>query len=343
VNNPFAEKGRGGRAGSMVHPITEESHGLHLRSPGVIAVVVSYQPKIESLKRLLDSLRPQVAITVVVDNGSDDDVAGLIARRAHEDVRYIGLGANLGLAAGQNVGIRFARESGATYVILFDQDSEPAPDMVAQLVSACLRMGALGHKVGAMGPRYVDPRQDNPPPFIQIRGFRLHRQECRNAGDVVHVDYLVSSGCLIPMTTVDAVGMMRDDLFIDYVDIEWGLRARSMGFQCFGVCDAIMEHQLGEAPVRFMGKMLPIHTPLRHYYHFRNAVWMYRQNWPPLQWKVRDAYRLPLKFVFYSLMARPRLQHIRMMALGVLHGLCGRMGPARKEAYRDSQRFPLAK
>jgi rhamnosyltransferase len=187
-------------------------------------------------------------------------------------------------------------------------------------------MESLGYKVAAVGPRYIDSRQNNPPPFIRIRGFRLHRQPCRNAGEVVQVDYLVSSGCLIPMTALDAVGMMREELFIDYVDIEWGLRSRSMGFQSFGACDAIMEHQLGETPIRFMGKMLPVHTPLRHYYHFRNAAWMYRQNWPPFNWKVRDVHRLMLKFVFYTFMARPRLQHLRMMTLGVLHGLRGRMG-----------------
>ena len=264
----------------------------------VIAIIVSYRPSLGPLQCLLDALRPQVALSVLVDNGSDEDVAGWIARTDHENLHCLELAANYGVAAAQNAGIRYAREAGATHVILFDQDSEPAPDMVAQLVSACLHTETLGHKVAALGPRYVDSRQNNPPPFIQIRGFRVHRQECRNAGDVVHVDYLVSSGCLIPMTALDEVGMMREDLFIDYVDIEWGLRARSIGFRCFGVCDAIMEHQLGEAPIRFMGKMLPVHTPLRHYYHFRNAVWMYRQNWPPLNWKMRDAYRLILKFAF---------------------------------------------
>jgi rhamnosyltransferase len=211
-------------------------------------------------------------------------------------------------------------------VVLFDQDSEPAPDMVEHLLQACLSKESMGHKVGAVGPRYVDARQDNPPPFIQIRGLRVRRQACRQRGDVVPVDYLVSSGLLIPMSVLDSVGRMKEELFIDYVDIEWGLRARIAGYQCFGVCDAMMGHQLGEQPIRFMKKMLPLHTPLRHYYHFRNAVWMYRQDWLPLHWKVTDAYRLVLKFVFYSLMARPRLQHLRMMALGALHGLRGRMG-----------------
>ena len=295
-------------------------------SLSVMAIIVSYQPDLASLRGLLEALRPQVALSVVVDNGSDEDVAGWIAANVRDNLHCLALGANYGVAAAQNAGVRYAREAGATHVILFDQDSEPAPDMVAHLVAACLHMESLGYKVAAVGPRYIDSRQNNPPPFIQIRGFRLHRQECRNTGDVVRVDYLVSSGCLIPMTALEAVGMMREELFIDYVDIEWGLRSRSMGFQSFGACDAIMEHQLGEAPIRFMGKMLPVHTPLRHYYHFRNAVWMYRQNWPPFNWKVRDAHRLLLKFVFYTFMARPRWQHLKMITLGVLHGLRGRMG-----------------
>jgi rhamnosyltransferase len=69
-----------------------------------------------------------------------------------------------------------------------------------------------------------------------------------------------------------------------------------------------------------------VHTPLRHYYHFRNAVWLYRQNWVPRNWKWVDGYRLLLKYVFYSLFARPRVTHWRMMTLGIWHGLRGRAG-----------------
>ena len=93
----------------------------------VIAIIVSYRPSLGPLQCLLDALRPQVALSVLVDNGSDEDVAGWIARTDHENLHCLELAANYGVAAAQNAGIRCAREAGATHVILFDQDSEPAP------------------------------------------------------------------------------------------------------------------------------------------------------------------------------------------------------------------------
>ena len=124
----------------------------------------------------------------------------------------------------------------------------------------------------------------------------------------------------------DIVGKMAEELFIDYVDIEWGLRARRLGFQSYGVCAALMAHDLGETPVKFMGKSLPVHSAMRHYYHFRNAIWLYRSAELPLHWKCADGWRLLLKYGFYTLFAKPRLEHFSMMSRGILDGLSGRMG-----------------
>ena len=87
-----------------------------------------------------------------------------------------------------------------------------------------------------------------------------------------------------------------------------------------------MEHTLGENPVLFFGRRIPVHSPLRHYYHFRNAVYMYRWMELPRNWKIVDGWRLVLKFVFYSVITKPRTQHFYYMAKGVWDGLCGRMG-----------------
>jgi rhamnosyltransferase len=53
---------------------------------------------------------------------------------------------------------------------------------------------------------------------------------------------------------------------------------------------------------------------------------MYRQKWPPLHWKLTDGYRLFLKYGFYMLFTKSRLEHLRMMTLGIWHGLRGRSG-----------------
>jgi rhamnosyltransferase len=199
--------------------------------------------------------------------------------------------------------------------------------MVADLLHAMEVVRPQGRGIAAAGPRYLDERQDNPPPFIRVRGLRLRRLTCPTPETVVEVDYLISSGSLIPRASLEAVGPMAEELFIDYVDIEWGLRARRLGFQCYGVCAARMAHNLGDAPVVFMGRRLPLHSALRHYYHFRNAVWLYRTADFPLQWKFVDGLRLLLKYGFYTLFARPRMEHFLMMSRGVADGLRGRMGP----------------
>jgi rhamnosyltransferase len=292
---------------------------------GVVAVVVTYQPALEVLKQLLYALVPQVTSVVVVDNGSDSDLLAWDSERDARDVELLRLGENRGIAAAQNAGIQWARNRGARFVLLMDQDSIPAPDMVEKLVSTISEQASPA----TAGPRYLDERQDNPPPFIRIRGLRLERCVCSAEESVVPVDYLISSGCLIPMSVLDKVGGMRDDFFIDYVDIEWGLRARHHGFQSYGVCSAHMQHSLGDHPIEFFGKNIPLHSPLRHYYHFRNAVLLYKEPWVPLNWKLVDGWRLCLKYVFYSLFAKPRMAHLRMMTLGVWHGLVGKIGKFR--------------
>jgi rhamnosyltransferase len=294
--------------------------------PYVVAIVVTYDPDLDLLAEQLLRLTPQVTEAILIDNGSLRDIVAWNAQREPAATAVIALGENHGIAAAHNAGIQWARNRNAQYVLLMDQDSMPAPDMVQQLFSAISRQPSPA----AAGSRYLDERQNNLPPFIRIQGLTLQRCACEAENSVVSVDYLVSSGCLIPISILDKVGGMRDDLFIDYVDIEWGLRARHHGFQSYGVCSARMHHTLGDRPIKFWGKYVPLHSPLRHYYHFRNAILLYKEPWVPWNWKLVDGWRLCLKYAFYSTFAKPRIAHLRMMTLGMWHGLAGKTGKLAK-------------
>lgn len=293
----------------------------------VWAIVVTYHPELDKLRLLLDSLACQVDGVVLVDNGSSDSVLSWLGAYQYPvPLQVFSLGDNKGIAAAQNVGIQHVMRQEVDYVILFDHDSHPESNMVAKLRDAAEEKLAAGVNLAAVGPRYLDDRHDNPPPFIQVHGLKVERQPCTRCDSVVEVDYLIASGCLIPTRTLGLVGDMQEKLFIDYVDIEWGLRAKTKGFQSFGVCAAMMSHDLGDEPFVFFGNKYPHHSALRHYYHFRNAIWMYCQDWPPLHWKLADGLRLFLKYGFYTLFAKPRYKHWWMMTKGVWHGLTGRMG-----------------
>jgi rhamnosyltransferase len=314
----------------MFNGLCSGNHVVNNKHGSIVSVVVTYNPEQERFKALLASALPQVARVVIVDNGSKPEVLEWIRQLIlPERLELIELGLNVGIAAAQNVGIRRVRDLGAAYVLLFDHDSIPDERMVKMLMDVVLEKDSQGIKVAAVGPRYFDERQNNPPPFIEIKGLRVIRHACAPGQHDVPVSYVIASGSLIPLKTLDAVGDMREDLFIDYVDIEWGLRAATMGYQTFGVCNALMQHDLGDEPLTFMRRSIPLHSPLRHYYLFRNAILLYQQKNLPLKWKLGDAGRLLLKFGFYALYSEPRLAHIRMMSLGVFHGVCGRAGPLR--------------
>ena len=301
----------------------------HNNHKDIFAIIVTYNPDKTKINTLFGSLVNEVGKIIVVDNSDEPGIKASNLIGDEKNRIIIDMGYNTGIATAINAGLHKAVTLGAKNVILFDQDSKPGPGMIDILVRAYDDLTRNGKRVSSLGPRFHDHRRDTPTPFIRIRQFRLIRSKCKT-GELIPVDYLITSGCLIPVSCLSDIGFMREDLFIDYVDIEWGLRANTKGYQAYGVCDAVMEHSLGEEPLRLMGLELPTHNVIRNYYMFRNAVALYKSRDIPLMWKFVDGYRLCIRFVIYSGFLRPRIKNMFAMSKGLLHGIMGKMGKYQK-------------
>jgi rhamnosyltransferase len=164
-------------------------------------------------------------------------------------------------------------------------------------------------------------------PFMHIVDGRPRWFGCEAADGTPEITTAIASGALLPMQALAAVGPMRESLFIDLVDIEWCFRARAKGYRAFGVCAAKLSHSLGEQPTRVLGRTLATHSPLRNYYFYRNAVWLFRQDYVPAVWKRVVAAQMLKRYLAFSLLVPPRLAYFRMMTLGIRHGLRRRGGP----------------
>lgn len=290
------------------------------------AVIVTFQPDLRALDDELTALRPQVGILIVVDNGSRN-LPALQQLLMRYEAHLESLQVNTGIAHAQNVGIAVAKRLGASGVLLMDQDSVPAADMVVNLQKAMQRLNTQGHRVAAVGPRYIDDRYEEMPCFNRVNGIKMARLGCDSESEVVEADYLIASGSLIPLAVIDRVGAMADDLFIDYIDTEWGLRAKAAGFACFGVCAARLGHSLGENPVRFLGRYISVHSPIRNYYFVRNALLIYRKPYVCWNWVIADLANV-LKLLLKSCVVGPqRCQRLRYIIIGCWHGLINRVGP----------------
>ena len=293
----------------------------------IYAIIVTYHTDLAVLARLIAAVGPQVGHILVVDNGSGsvlvDGMEELLASECAATL--IKNSSNLGIADALNQGLDFAGRDGADYVLLLDHDSLPAEDMVATLRSVFESKQRQGINVAAVGPSYTDVKGQHASPFVRLDGIRLQRVECADH-QTVCVDHLISSGSLISMSALADIGGMESDLFIDYVDTEWCLRAKSKGYQLYGVADAKMSHDLGDGAVSFMGRKLPLHSPLRYYYLLRNGVWLLRQPWVDFRWRLMDIRRLFLIYIVYSLFVGERVNNWKMMSRGLWHGLTGNMG-----------------
>lgn len=299
----------------------------------ICSVVVIFEPDLATLTGTLEAVVHQVDATVVIDNGSSEEVAAwLTAQNAAGTIVYRKLDSNLGLAKGHNAGIEWARQNGFSHVLLLDQDSCPFAGMVESLAATMLSLEADGRRVGAVGPRPVGENTARPElPVVKLGWLRSQRSWTDEAtSGPIKADMVISSGSLIPLSVIDEIGAMDESLFIDNVDLEWCFRATFNGYELFGDANARMHHTIGESVFRvwfFRWRYIIVHSPVRLYYIMRNRVMLYSRPHTPLIWVAKDWYRISVKLFLFSVLIAPRRENTRMMLRGLLDGVRGIKGP----------------
>lgn len=289
------------------------------------AVIVTYKPDLAALEAQLARLRPQVSAIAIIDNASEETARIALRDLAKRfDAMLLENENNLGIATALNQGIACAREKGASHVLLMDQDSLPANDMVEKLHAALARL-SMHEKVAAVGPVAEDLRDGVLAPFVRV-GFPLNRKIAVARGETVRCDFLITSGSLVPMAVIDSVGGMDEGLFIDNVDLEWSFRSARAGHALYGIGDARMGHRIGDGVRRLPLGASFVHSPVRLYYMMRNRILLYRRIATPWLWIAQDIPRALLKLLRFSLLVRPRRANALAMLAGVKDGLLGRTG-----------------
>lgn len=295
------------------------------RAHDVGAVVVAYFPQREVLV-LIQTLRETLGTVWVVDNSPV--ASDWLSCLAQEGVRVLVPGQNLGVAGAYNLALRALRadQPNIQALFLFDQDSDPSVQCITRLVTALRDLWAAGEPVAQVGPAYYERQRNFYPPLIAVSRWRLRRTPLAQAQPVHRVSYMISSGSLVSLAALAQVGEFDESLFIDYVDIEFGLRCQHRGWSSWIVREASMAHAIGEAPLRFGRWTLPAHSALRRRYQARNAVLLMGRAYVPGVWKLQEAARAVLRFAFMALARNGAPGQIKGWCLGVWDGLRQKTG-----------------
>ena len=280
----------------------------------ICAVIVTHNPD--------DGFAARAAVTagmvggvVVVDNGSaggppDVPGAGSIANAE-----------NLGIAAALNQGVGWAIEHGFAWVLTLDDDSTPAPGMIEHLRAAWDACG-FRDRVGVVAANFFDP--------VAGADFYATRGAARPWIEVVTA---ITSGSLMPVAAIRAAGGFREDYFIDSVDNEYCLRLRRKGYRVIISTRRDMTHVLGgQRSVARAGSVRVTasdYGPARRYYMTRNRLVLAAEYMrTDGAWVVRELVRALLEVAAMLLLEKRRPAKLRAIALGLWHGMIGRMGPA---------------
>lgn len=300
----------------------------------VAAVVVAWRPDPARLQALLAALAPQVDAIYLIDNteAGDETARGSITQAAAHcpgGARLIAMGGNQGIAAAQNRGLDAARADGFGCALLSDDDSLPASDMVARLRQAMQTARDAGRRIAAVGPLVGDARDDTAVLVFGHTWIGPRRiSGAARADSPLEVAFLVASGCLVRMEALSDAGAMREDLFIDHVDLEWSLRARRRGWTLLAVPEARLAHRLGDRVLRlpWSGRPFHVHAPVRNYYLVRNTLLLLRSGLLPAGWRLGYLLWLAKYTAFNLVFVAPRHARLTAMLRGLRDGLRGRAG-----------------
>jgi rhamnosyltransferase len=230
----------------------------------ISAVVITHHPDAGVAARLR-TVAAQVGRLIVVDNGS---AAGARAALAPECGELIANAENLGVARALNLGVMAAAARGFEWCLLLDQDSVPDADMVAGLLAVLAHLPDHT-RVALLGCAY------------RLPGAPTGAAAAVQDVGCDEVESVITSGSLLSLAAFRAVGPFRDELFIDYVDVDYCRRARAAGFRVLETRRRLMTHSIG-APTEhrflWMRKWTTNHSADRRYYIARNQTVLLQES-----------------------------------------------------------------
>ncbi len=234
----------------MIRPIDADNAPV-ATLPAIAVIVLNWNGRAMTLDCLesLDQVRTARVLRIVVDNASTDGSVEEIRSRYGNRVSVLVNEENLGFSRGNNIGIRYALERGAQFVLLLNNDTVVAPDFLDHLVAPM----AAEATVGITGPKiyYYTPRDRiwfAGGEIFLARGTARHigiRERDHGQFDRRReVDYVTGCALMARREVFDTIGALDASYRAYFEDADFCMRARRAGFRVEYVPEAKVWHRI---------------------------------------------------------------------------------------------------
>jgi GT2 family glycosyltransferase len=247
-------------------------------TPLVAIIVLTWNQRdltLDCLTSLTEMDYPSDCVQIiVVDNGSRDDTVATVRARFPQ-VTVLENGDNLGFAEGNNVGIRYALQGPAEYIMLLNNDTVVDKQMLTELLTVmkqCSDVGIVGPKILYFKPSDVIWSAGSRIDWHNGGCIRLQADEpdTRIKEQCLEVDFIPGCAILLRRQVIEQIGLLDPRFFIYYEETDWCVRAHRAGWRIVYVPTARLWHKVSAA----MGTT----SPATDYYMNRNVLLFLAKN-----------------------------------------------------------------
>ncbi len=211
--------------------------------------------------------------TIIVDNASTKGNIDVLSEK--KNVTVIRSNTNLGFSGGNNLGINYALEHGADYIVLLNNDTLVEPNFLKcsiEYFRSNPRVGLLTGKI--MYAKNKDTFWFAGGVLNKWRGRAYHigsNEIDRGQYDTVK-DISFCTGCLmiIPCKVLEKVGIMSEEYFLYYEDTEYSARFSENKYRMVYHPDVKIYHKVSASTGGG--------SPVYNYYNWRNRLYFISEH-----------------------------------------------------------------
>lgn len=276
----------------------------------VYSIIVCYNPDLIILNNLIESITKQSVKIVIVDNSEVNNLSKL------KSCDILTLGENQGISFAQNKGIEYAKSKGANVFVFFDQDSEIESNFFKNILK-----NITINDLSVFSPLIINKISNEIFPSIRFNCFGLTKKVyfSKNSEPAL-VDLIISSGSCVNLKTLNFVGLMDENLFIDFVDTDWSLRCKEKKVPIYIIPKAILKHSIGESSFKFLNFTFFSHNNKRVYYQIKNCIYLFNKSHAPVLFVMKEILSLLFHDFVLFFFSKNKIQFLKSSFLGFVDG-----------------------
>ncbi len=242
--------------------------------PKVFIIIVNWNGKQDTLTCLssLQSLDYSNYHVIIVDNGSKDDSISAIKLQFPHHL-LLENQTNLGFTGGNNIGIQYALDHKADFVLLLNNDTKVSPDLLKHFMLGFQQFpkaGILGAKIYLMQNEgkldHFGGTWNQKKGVFDLIG--LHAPD-ENWDTAFCIDYVCGAAMMVKKEVFEQIGLLESRFFLIWEESDFCMRAKRKGFQIISYPSAKIWHKVSAS---FTGKT---HST---YFWWRNRLLWIERN-----------------------------------------------------------------